>query len=172
MAVSACTPSLQGSVSPPRLARVQRVVLLPFATPEGAPRTLSESFADEMSSHLAGARFAVLDRATVIAAPSYREIRGSDLADPAVAARIGEAMGVDAVLIGRVVTYRDQATSPDLDTSLDISVRIVDVRTREVIVSASSNATAAETFCSQEMTCLRGKIMAGLGRFIVAGPDR
>ncbi len=172
MAAFACTPSVHGSVSPQRFSALRRVVLLPFATPEGAPGTLSESFADEMSAHLAGARFAVLDRAAVVSARSYREVRGSDLADPAVAARVGEAMGVDAVLIGRVVAYNDQAAYPDLDTSLAVSVRIVDVRTREVVLSTSADATAAETFCSQEMTCLRGKIMAGLGRFIVAGADR
>ena len=165
-------PSVQGSVSPQRFSTLRRIVLLPFATPEGAPRTFSESFADEMSSHLAGARFAVVDRTTVVRAPTYGEIRGGDLADPAVAARVGEAMGADAVLIGRVITYHDQAASPDLDTSLAISVRIVDVRTREVILSTSSDATAAATFCSQEMTCLRGKVMTAIGRFIVEGVDR
>ena len=158
-------------MSPLRFSTLRRVVLLPFATPEGAPRSFSESFADEMSSHLAGARFAVVDRATVVSALTYREIRGGDLADPAVAARVGEAMGADAVLIGRVVTYHDQAVSPDLDTSLALSVRLVDVRTGEVIVSTSSDATAAATFCSQEMTCLRGKVMAAIGHFIVQGVD-
>jgi curli biogenesis system outer membrane secretion channel CsgG len=172
LAASGCTPSVQGSVSPVGFSTVQRIVLLPFATPEGSPRALSESFADEMSSHLAGARFAVVDRATVVNTLTDREIRGSDLADPAVAARVGQAMGVDAVLIGRVATYHDQALSPDLDTSLAISVRIVDVHTREVILSTSSNATAAASFCSQEMSCLRGKVMSGIGQFIVEGADR
>src|ERR1700679_2807187 len=75
-AACGCTPSVQGSVSPQRFSTLRRVVLLPFATPEGAPRTFSESFADEMSSHLAGARFAVVDRTTVVRAPTYGEIRG------------------------------------------------------------------------------------------------
>jgi len=143
MALSACTPSVQGSVNPPGFARLRRVVVLPFTTPEGAPRSLAESFAAEMSSQLAGARFAVVDGA--------------------------DATGVDAVLVGRVVAYHDQATSPDLDTSLELSVRIVDVRTKEVILSTSGSATAAESFCSQEMTCLRGKLMKAVGLFVVDG---
>jgi len=171
-AASACTPSVQGSVSPQRFATLRRIVLLPFAAPEGAPRGFSESFADEMSSHLAGARFAVLDRTRVVSALTSREILGGDLADPAVAADVGEAMGADAVLVGRVVAYHDQALSPAVDTSLAISVRIVDVRTREVILSTSSEATAAASFCSQEMTCLRGKVMSAIGHFIVEGVDR
>jgi hypothetical protein len=146
--LSACTPSVRGSVNEPRMAMVRRVAVLPFTTPDGTPRALSESFADEISSDLAGAPFTVVDR------PS--------------------AMGVDAVLLGRVITYRDQALSPGMDTSLAISVRLVDVHTREVLLSTSSEATAAATFCGDEMTCLRGKVMASLGRFIVknAAPER
>jgi hypothetical protein len=140
---SACTPSLQGSRDPARLAAVRRVVVLPFATPEGAPRSLADGFADEISSELGGARFAVVDR--------------------------GADASADAVLIGRVVAYHDQAVTHDLDTSLAVSVRIVDVRTNEVVLSTSSNATAAATFCAQEMTCLRGKVMTAIGRFIVEG---
>ena len=143
--VSACGPSLHGSVDPARLVRLHRVVVLPFAIPEGAPRTLSDGFADEITSDLAGAGFAVVDRESV------------------------DETGTDAVLIGRVLTYSDQAVSPELDTSLAVSVQIVDVRTREVVLSTSSNATAAATFCSQEMSCLRGKVLAAIGRFIVVG---
>ena len=143
--VSACGPSLRGSADPTRVARLHRVVVLPFAIPEGAPRSLSDGFADEITSDLAGAGFAVVDREAV------------------------DETGTDAVLIGRVVTYRDQSVSPELDTSLAVSVQIVDVRTREVVLSTSSNATAAGTFCSQEMTCLRGKVLAAMGRFIVRG---
>jgi len=147
-AVSACGPSIQGSRSPGRLAGVHRVLVLPFAIPEGAPSSLSSSFADEISSDLAGAPFAVVDRGAV-----------------------GDAADADAVLVGRVVTYHDQAVTPDLDTSLAVSVRVVDVRTGEVVVSTSSNATAAAIFCSQEMTCLRGKVMTAVGRFIVGGVE-
>jgi hypothetical protein len=122
--------------------------VLPFVTPEGAPRGLSSSFADEISSDLAGARFAVVDRGAV-----------------------GDAAVADAVLVGRVVTYHDQAVTPEVDTSLAVSIRIVELRTGEVVVSTSSNATAAATFCSQEMTCLRGKVMTAVGRFIAAGVE-
>jgi len=145
--VSACGPSLQGSTEPARLARVHRVVVLPFAIPEGAPRSLSDGFADELTSDLGRARFAV------------------------VAREAADETGADAVLIGRVTTYHDQAVSPDLDTSLAVSVRIIDVRTNEVVLSTSSNATAAGTLCSQEMTCLRGKVLAAIGRFIVDGAE-
>jgi len=40
-----------------------------------------------------------------------------------------------------------------------------------VVLSTSSNATAAGTFCSQEMSCLRGKVLAAMGRFIVDGAE-
>jgi TolB-like protein len=128
-----------------RVARLHRVVVLPFAIPEGAPRSLSDGFADEITSDLAGAGFAVVDRESV------------------------DETGTDAVLVGRVVTYSDQSVSPEVDTSLAVSVQLIDVRTKEVLLSTSSNATAAGTFCSQEMTCLRGKVLAAIGRFIVGG---
>jgi curli biogenesis system outer membrane secretion channel CsgG len=167
--VCACTPSVQGSVNPARFSTLTRVVLLPFATPYGAPDALSESFADEMSAHLGGARFQVVDRTAVVNALTHQEIRGADLADPAVATRVGELMQADAVLIGRVVSYHDHALSPELDSSLAVSVRIVDVRTREVVVATSCDDNAPRTFCDEEMSCLRGKVMRAVGDFIVRG---
>jgi hypothetical protein len=165
----ACVPTVQGSVNPAEFAALHRVVVLPFAIPDGAPETLSVGFADEVSSHLAGARFAIVDPASVVNAMTHQEIRGTDLADPRVAVRVGQLMGADAVLLGRVVTYRDQAVSPDLDTSLAVTIRIVDVRTREVVLSTSADATAAGSFCAQEMTCLRGKVMTAVGKFVALG---
>jgi hypothetical protein len=145
--LSACGPSLQGATEPGRLARVQRLVVLPFALPDGAAPSLSDGLADELTSDLERARFTV------------------------VAREAADETGADAVLIGRVTTYNDQAVSPDLDTSLAISVRIVDIRTNEVVLSTSSHATAAGTFCSQEMSCLRGKVLAAIGHFIVDGAE-
>jgi curli biogenesis system outer membrane secretion channel CsgG len=166
---ASCIPSVHGAVNAARFSTLQRVVLLPFVVPAGAPDALADSFADEMSSHLAGARFQVIDRTAVFNALTHQEIRGADLADPLVATRVGEVMGAEAVLLGRVVAYHDKALAPDLDTSLAISLRIVDVRTREVILSTSTDATAAGSFCGQEMSCLRGKVMSALGSFIVQG---
>ena len=71
-----------------------------------------------------------------------------------------------------VTDSRDQSVSPHVDTSLAVSVQLVDVRTREVLLSSSSDATAAGTFCSQEMSCLRGKVLAAMGRFIAGGGAR
>jgi Lipopolysaccharide-assembly len=136
--VSACDPTLQGFRDTSRLSLVHRVVILPFAVPEGAPRSLSESFVDEISSNLEGRQFTLVDR-----------------------------LNADAMVIGRVMTYQDQGTTPDVDTSLGVAVRIVDTRTGEVMLSTSANATAAATFCSQDMQCLRGKVMGAIGRFIV-----
>lgn len=164
-----CVPTIHGSVNPARFSTLQRIVLLPFAIPDATPESLSESFSDEMSSHLAGARFAVVDPATVMNALTQQRIRGTDLADPRVAVRVAELMGADAVLLGRVVTYHDQSTSPDLDTSLAVTIRIIDVHTREIVLSTSTDATAAGSFCAQEMTCLRGKVMTAVGRFVAQG---
>jgi hypothetical protein len=133
----ACVSSVQGSVNPAEFAALHRVVVLPFAVPDGAPETLSVGFADEVSSHLSGARFAVVDPASVVNAMTDQEIRGTDLADPRVAVRVGQLMGADAVLLGRVVSRSD--------------------------------ATAAASFCAQEMTCLRGKVMTAVGKFVALG---
>jgi hypothetical protein len=166
-----CPPAVQGAVNPARFSVLQRVALLPFALPEGAPPALSEAFADELSAHLSGARFQIVDPVAVRNAWTNQEIRGTDLADPLIAARVGEIMGADAVLVGRVLTYEDHAVNRKVDTTLSLSVKIVDVRTREIVLTTSGEQNAGLAFCAQDMGCLRDKVLAAVGRFIVHGGD-
>jgi hypothetical protein len=166
-----CAPSVQGAVNPARYSALQRVALLPFDLPDGAPPGLSQAFADEMSAHLGGARFQIVDPVAVRNAWTNQDIQGTDLADPRVAARVGEIMGADAVLIGRVLTYEDHATNRRLDTTLAVSIKIVDVRTREIILSTTGESNAGLAFCAQDMGCLRDKVLTAVGRFIIRGGD-
>jgi hypothetical protein len=167
LALSGCAPAVQGTLNPPRFATIRRAVVLPFAVPDGAPPTLAGSLADELSAHLDGARYSVVEPAVAI--QELREGPAFDVGDPAAALRLGELLGVDAVIVGRVSAYHDRALSPKVATSLAISVRVVDLHTREVVLSTSSDATAALSFCDEEMTCLCGKMMAAVGRFVATG---
>jgi hypothetical protein len=136
---TACPPRVDGASRPAELAHVERIAVLRFAVPPDAPPALSRSMADDLAAQLAG---------------SFRVVEGDAPGD------------VDAVLLGRVLAYRDRASTPDADTALAVSVRLVDVRTREDVLAASSEASAAASFCAQDMVCLRAKITRELAGWL------
>src|SRR4051812_45310152 len=89
ISTAGCTPSVQGAAKHERLVAARRVVVLPFAVSAGAPTGLSDSLADELTSRLVGTSLVIIDRAQVVAALTNQEMKGADLAEPAVATRVG-----------------------------------------------------------------------------------
>jgi len=135
-----CPPSVDGSSRPADLASVRRIAVRPFQLPREAPASLARGMADDLSARLSG---------------TFRIVEGGEAASD-----------VDAVLLGTVVEYRDQATTPDVETALAVTVRLIDLRSREDVLSASTEASAAASLCAEDMACLRAKVTAELARWL------
>jgi hypothetical protein len=141
LVITGCPPHVDGAARPAELARVRRIAVSPFVVPPGTPAALSGGMADELAARLAG---------------TFRIVEGGASRDD-----------VDAVLLGSVLEYRDRTRTPDADTALAVAVRLVDVRTREDILSASTEASAAASLCAQDMPCLRAKITEQIARWMI-----
>lgn len=142
----ACQPTVNGVSRPAELAHVRRIAVVPFTVPQGAPPALSRSMADDFAARLAGSF-------RVTAEPGSPDAGGRG--------------DVDGLLLGTVVEYRDRASTPDADTALGVTVRLVDAQTRDVVLSASSEASAAASFCADDMACLRDKVTGRLASWMV-----
>lgn len=130
---------------------VRKAAVLPLenltATPD-AGRVVAE----EISAELTRARIDVVDRASAESAFAKLELTPGGAVDRLAARRLGEILGVDAVVIGTVAEATDGAARPGPSRpTIGLSVRVVDVKSGNYLLAGtytaaggSNNAAAAK----------------------------
>lgn len=123
-------------------ARVRSAAVLPLenltAQPE-AGKVVADAIADSLAAH----KLQVVDRGRSEAALAKVDVVPGGTIDRLAAQRLGEILGVDAVVFGSVA---EAGTSADAGPqSLGVSVRMVDVKTGNWLLAGSYSAKGGDS---------------------------
>jgi curli biogenesis system outer membrane secretion channel CsgG len=165
-------------VSPPALTHKARIAILDFdyATVQsnsqaifGANVDIGKGIRDLVVNDLAkDGDYIIIDRATIDKMLAEQNFSNSNRADPATVAKIGALMGVDAMIIGDITTFGNDNKHyggsgggggwhgigggglglSKSKTIVEITARLVDVNTGEVIASVNGRGETDKTSLS------------------------
>jgi curli biogenesis system outer membrane secretion channel CsgG len=139
-----------------RCSEVQRLAVLPFADGPG-PSGLNSGSAVAgfvLDCLVQGGRYQLVERSRLKAIMDERELQAADLIDPATAAEVGKAAGVDAVITGSVSQYDSDKTVvyihiiPVITRSYRVgaTVRIIDVNDGMIIYANSESGSSGSNY--------------------------
>lgn len=103
------------------------VAVLPFRTLDGRPSTFGNYLSEELFTRLVAAGMTIVERALLEQVLDQIELDQTGLVDPATAKRLGEIIGVDAIVTG---------TLTDLTSHVVVNCRLIDARTGRVYGAA------------------------------------
>lgn len=138
------------------LSGVRILAVAPFADQNPETRPVAELGGIRLGDHLKRGRFQVIETGRVAEEMKRLSITPSDLISPARTVALGQSLGADAVLTGRVVQIiRDKGLSPGFaaEARVTIDVRILEVSSRlkllerEVSCSDFSGSLTAAAEC-------------------------
>lgn len=126
--VAASAKSLDASI---RKAKVANVAVVDFSDLQGESTELGRLLSEELSTALVqiGDSYTVVDRAYLGQILKEHKLSSSGLVDPANSKKLGQIIGVDALIVGSISTSGN---------NLRWNARIVSVETARVIGAASS----------------------------------
>ncbi|MGQ0551421.1 MAG: hypothetical protein ACT4PY_17315 [Armatimonadota bacterium] len=115
------------------LSGVRVLAVAPFADDNPETRQIAEQGSIRLGEILKRGRFQVIEPARVAEEMKRLGIGPSDLVSPTRAIALGQSLGADAVLTGRVVQIRrDKGLTPGFgaEARMTVDVRILDVASR------------------------------------------
>ncbi|MCI5157244.1 MAG: hypothetical protein D3906_02195 [Candidatus Electrothrix sp. AUS1_2] len=117
-----------------KIAKAERtsVAVVDFTDLEGNVTRLGRFIAEEFSSALAGAGkgFKVIDRTHLNSIIKEKKLSATGLIDPATARKLGEIIGVQALITGTLTPFGE---------NVRVAVKVLDTATAEVIDAARGN---------------------------------
>jgi hypothetical protein len=139
-----------------RCSQVQRVAVLPFADGPG-PNAINSGNAVAgfvLDCLVQGGRYQLVERSRLKAIMDERELQAADLIDPATAAEVGKAAGVDAVITGSVSQYDYDKTTVYIyivpvtswKYCVGATVRIIDVNDGTIIYANSESGSSGSNY--------------------------
>lgn len=110
--------------------RILRVAVSDFPDLRGATSDLGRYVAERLTTRLSAAtnKFAVTERRRLQQVVSELSLNQGDLVDPRTARRVGEMLGVDALLVGTVSPLGDR---------VELDSRVVEIETNNVVTQGS-----------------------------------
>lgn len=119
---------LRNTVTP----RILRVAVADFPDLRGATSDFGRYVAERLTTRLSAAtnRFAMTERRRLQQVVGELSLNQSDLVDPRTARRVGEMLGVDALLVGTVSALGDR---------VDLDARVVEIETNNVVTQGSAS---------------------------------
>jgi len=110
--------------------RVLRLAVADFPDLRGSTSDLGRYVAERLTTRLSAVtnRFAVAERRRLQQVVAELSLNQGDLVDPRSARRVGEMLGVDALLVGTVSPLGDR---------LDLDCRLVEIETNSVVTQGS-----------------------------------
>lgn len=152
MVASACGSAHRSEYLASEAARreIRKAAVLPLENLTAAPDA-GRVVAEEISAELTRAKIDVVDRAAAESAFARLELTPGGAVDRLAARRLGEILGVDAVVIGTLAEATDGTTRPGPSRpTVGLSVRVVDVKSGNYLLAGtytaaggSNNAAAA-----------------------------
>lgn len=153
--VSCSQPRCEVNILPDLAVDLRRIGVLDLVDAPGADAGHSgRVVAGVISSRALGvAGWSVLERQQLTRVVQEQDLQATDLVDPATAVRVGELVGADGIIVGEVAQYRIGSipflffVTWDQDVyKVDLSFRLIAVRTGEVCLTAHVSATSLESF--------------------------
>lgn len=139
-----------------RLRDVHRIAVAPFADGPGASGINSGTAVTGLVINRLSqsGRFTLVERSQLKQILDERDLQAADLVDQSKAAEVGKLIGVDAIVTGSVTQYDSDKTVvyvhvvPIVGWSYRVgaSVRIVDVKSGEIIYSHSMGGSSGKDF--------------------------
>jgi curli biogenesis system outer membrane secretion channel CsgG len=121
----------------PDLARVRVIAVAPFADEAAFSREVAAYGARRLSELIARAPFQVIPPARVVEEMRRQGVTARELLSPSRTVALGQALGADAVITGRVtflmVEREREEPEPSfghLSARVDVDIRLLDVATR------------------------------------------
>jgi curli biogenesis system outer membrane secretion channel CsgG len=106
----------------------------------------------------ASTRFRIMERTSLLEALKGASTDLDEVLDNTVALKIGRDLGVDTVVFGSVTEYRYKR-GLDEDPVVGINIRMLDVKSREIIWAGSSSDTGGcFWFCEDSLNRLAQKV--------------
>jgi curli biogenesis system outer membrane secretion channel CsgG len=142
-------------------ATVKTQVAAIFGTDQDVGKGISDQLIDQL---LQGGDYRIIERSQLDKIIAEQNLSNSDRADPATAAKIGGILGLDAIIIGNVTTFGHDDKHTNVGGGgntgwlgkaagggigvnnnkaiVEVTARIVDVNTAEILASATGHGEA------------------------------
>jgi len=131
------SPSAGQAGPGPDLSRVRVLAIAPFADVASLSRPLADWGAERLSELIARGPFQVIPPARVAAEMRRLGIAPEELISPTRTVTVGQAVGADAVITGRVLLFQTERDSVGYRpfggipvSRVDVDVRVLEVGTR------------------------------------------
>jgi hypothetical protein len=143
---------------------VKSAAVLPL---ENLTATLDEGkiVADLVSTELSARKLSVIDRGRAEASLARVDVVSGGTVDRLAAQRLGEILGVDAVVFGSVSEAQagTNALGPT-HASVGLTVRVVDVKSGQYLLAGSYTATAGKDAVTDAARKAAGEIAKAVGK--------
>lgn len=155
------------------LSRVRVLAVAPFSNDDPLTRPLAEWGATRLSALLRGGRFRVIESPRVAEEMKRLGIAPTDLISPSRTIAVGQQLGADAVLTGRVVQIFQEGHGgllfPDLsggeiESRVVIDFRILEVGTRLKLFEDEVACSGIPAVAVVAMECVVRNVASRLGR--------
>jgi hypothetical protein len=146
----------------PDFSRIHVLAIAPFAGEASLSRQIAEWGSTRLSELAARGRFQIVPAANVAAEMKRLGIAPSDLISPSRTVAVGQAVGADAVLTGRVTLFMQErepghiggASFGQAYTRVDLDVRVLEVATRLNLFQETFICNIPTAFGTMAMDCV------------------
>lgn len=138
----------------PDLSRIRVLAIAPFADEASLSRQVADWGSVRLGDLLARGRFQIVPSSRVATEMQRLGFARSDLISPSRTIAVGQAVGADAVLTGRVTLFmvereRGEIGAPsfgEITARVDLDVRVLDVATRVNLFQDTFSCTTPSVF--------------------------
>jgi hypothetical protein len=146
----------------PDFSRIRILAIAPFADEASLSRQIADWGATRLSELSARGRFQIVAAANVAIVMQRLGIAPGDLISPGRTVAVGQAVGADAVLTGRVTMFMQEREPVDIGTAslshaytrVDLDVRVFEVATRLNLFQETFICTMPTAFGLAAMDCV------------------
>jgi len=160
----------------PDFSRIRILAIAPFADEASLSRQIADWGSVRLGELMTRSRFQVIPASRVATEMQRLGIARSDLISPSRTVAVGQAVGADAVLTGRVTLLMQERERDDTDgpsfggttTRVDVDVRVLDITTRVNLFQDTFSCTTptlfSGPFSTAAMECVVRDVALLLGR--------
>lgn len=166
VALSGCSTVLSREylASPQARQEVHSAAVLPLENLT-ASQDAGKVVADLLSTDLAARNVQVIDRGRAEASLSQVDIVSGGTVDRLAAQRLGQILGVDAVVFGSVAEAGDGRTHPGPKSAdVGLTVRVLDVKTGSYLLAGSYTAEAGHDSITRAARIAADRVAAAVGK--------